>query len=158
MASFSLSGGLKKRYGLIVPSAVAASGSNRQKATTSKRRSVFGDEEDGQSSIDDDDDEYDEKRFDDEPATSKETNSTVQQPPAPHPPPPPLIATTEAKQSKRVAELHQQALAEDETVFDYDAVYDQIKADELQQKLEREGVSQKREVRYTFLRACIMIE
>lgn len=60
-----------------------------------------------------------------------------------------LVPSVVSRQAKRhVQELQEKALAEDETIFDYDGVFDQIKETERKERMRREGVSRQRDVSF----------
>lgn len=86
---------------------------------------------------------------DDAKATSGARHAQQQQQQQPQQPPPKRYGLQlSSAQLKETAEVQRAALREEATIFDYDAVYDHIKAAEQQQVLTREGISQRKEVAY----------
>jgi hypothetical protein len=130
MASFSLQGDMKKKFGLIVPAKkqqqqpkAPSPASTTKTTTTTPKRSIF-------------DDSDDDAAYDEAPKTSKQVvEESIR------------TASIRSQNTHRVQKQHEAALEEDASIFDYDAVYDQMKSAERQDKLAREGASQERQVR-----------
>jgi hypothetical protein len=58
---------------------------------------------------------------------------------------PPRLDTSSGQQ-QRVKEMHEEALQEDSSIFDYDGVYDQMKHAKEQEKLARYGITSSKQV------------